>query len=641
MKVKKLLAVLLSAAMVLSLGITSVSAATTYVAAVKIGTTSKSYTSLEAAVAAANAAATKATITLKSDVIISDTLVFTRAVTFDLGKYTITNNSQGEAIRVAFTAGTATVKATTGGISSDGQPCFVIQGAGNGTIKDAVANLTVKGGTYDSGEDHEAISFDYNAPANCSLKIEKNGTVSADIIGGINLDTAVRHRPTTISSATITSSCEKTINTGKSLFEIKGKAIINSYGRYAIYAPKAPDPEVGTGTLQQVAVTITVDTATLNLYGESGIYADGGTINMSSGNTLNVLGADTKNILKTENGGTINVSHGLFYMNNGSYLFDSGVNITGGTYYLENASNVFADNTGKTISGGTFNGPSAAMAEINKHKADAGTAETYAKVAKIGENKYYGTLAEASTAATDGKTIKLIDDAEITDANIGVDGKNVTIDLNGHDVSAANATTGSINVSNSGKTGASVIFGTGDKKVTVASANTGSATITRENGKTTVTLANPGDTVTIDGITHIAGENSGSLEIDDNKKICQTDTDSGSYKSGSDTLGVIRYMFVFNESATDGKIDSYGIKYLKSDDFGSVTAANANVSAEGNYSAFQGDITEIPENETTNYYAKAFIVRDGITIWSNAVPANVNWARSFTNYQPQSSATSN
>ena len=637
MKVKKLLAVLLSAAMVLSLGITSVSAATTVA---KIGTTP--YTSLEAAVAAANAVpegSTKATITLKSNVAISDTLVFTRDVTLDLGRYTITNKSQGEAIRAAFTKGTATVKATTGGINSpNGKQCFVIRGAGNSTnVNNTAAQLKVNGGTYDSGEANEAISFDYNAPANCSLQIDKNNTKYVYIIGGINLDTAIRHRITQINNATITSSCENTINTGKSILEMTTKMVINSKGRYAIYAPKAPeDPD-------QSAVIITISNSELNLYGKSGIYADGGTINMSKGNTLNVLGADTKNILKTGNGGTINVIHGMFYMNNASYLFGSGVNITGGTYYLENASNVFEENTGKTISDGTFNGPSAAMAEINKHKADAGTAETYAKVAKIGENKYYGTLAEAFTAATDGKTIKLIDDAEITDTNIGVVANNVTLDLNGHDVSVANATTGSINVSNSGKTGASVIFGTGEnaKKVTVASANTGSATITRGNGKTTVALAKSGDTVTVDGITHIAGENSGSLEIDDNKKICQTDTDSGSYKSGSDTLGVIRYMFVFNESATDGKITSYGIKYLKSNDFGSVTTSNANVSATGNYSAFQGDITEIPANETTNYYAKAFIVRDGITIWSNAVPATVDWAKSFTNYQPQSSATSN
>ena len=86
---------LLSAAMVLSLGITSVSAAATNVATVKIGTKSKSYTSLKEAVAAANAVpegSTKATITLKSNVPISDTLVFTRDVTLDLGTYKITNN---------------------------------------------------------------------------------------------------------------------------------------------------------------------------------------------------------------------------------------------------------------------------------------------------------------------------------------------------------------------------------------------------------------------------------------------------------------------------------------------------------------------------------------------------------------------
>lgn len=420
MKGKKLLAGIISAAMVLSMGIASVSAATTVA---KIGTTS--YTSLEDAIAAA---AASATITLTSDVSIDKTLEIDKTIKLNLSAYTITNNSQGEAICV--TNGTTTVSASTGGITSpNGKQCFVIKGD---STKTTAAKLTVNGGTYDSGEANEAISFSYDAPASSQLKFGKNlvnsKAVYANIIGGINLDTNIKHSSTTISGATITSSCYNTINAGKSALTIDTKATINSKGKYAIYA--------STGS------TVDVQQVYMYLYGDSGLYADGGIIGMNhSSSELYVEGTNTKYIFSTGNGGAINLTKGVFYMNNGSYLFDNGVNITRGTFHLENASNVFADNVGKIISGGTFIGSAETIAAINEHTAEGSTITTKSVAAKIG-NTTYATLADAVEAVNKGDTIELLCDAS-GDGIVVPSGSEFTIDFGGHTYNVDGTTVGS------------------------------------------------------------------------------------------------------------------------------------------------------------------------------------------------------
>ena len=393
---------------------------------VRIGT--DSYTSLEAAI---EAASSSDTITLTSDVTIDETLVLNKKVTLDLNQYTITNNSQGEAICV--TGDSITVQASeNGGITSpNGKQCFVIKGDSD---TDTAAVLTVRGGTYDSGEANEAISFDYNAPADCMLTIKNNivnsKTVHSNIIGGINLDTAIAHKTTAITYSKITSSCERTINAGKSPFSIKTSSTINSKGTYAVYASKGSNVNV---------------CATLNFYGDCGLYADGGNIIMDSNGTyLHIRGADTQYIFDTANGGNISISRGI--------------------YYLGNTSNVFAENIGQFISGGTFYGTKETLSTVDEHIIDGSTIKKTYYTAKIGDSFY--TPKEAFNAAKDGDTITLIDDASITGSNITVDGKSVTLDLNGHTISAANTTKGNIDVTNGGKL---TLTGNG----TIKSINTG------------------------------------------------------------------------------------------------------------------------------------------------------------------------
>lgn len=467
MKFKKILSLLTAAAMTISLGITSVSAdtteaavqSTTTVAKVKIGTTAATtHTTLEDAIKAANNAPKKATVTLTSNASIDKTLVLTKEVTLDLGAYTITNNSQGEAICVAFGKGTATVKATSGGITSIGEPCFVIKGdsvayeeikaATTGTP--SAAQINVNGGKYDSGKANEAIAFSTDAPENCQLRINNNSTNGTNIFGGINLDSGTKHRSTRIygSKTVIESSCRYTINAGKSSgVEISDGATIESYGDYAIYAPQGS--------------TVTVNKAFLHIYGNRGLYADGGAIEFTtkaSNGELYAEGTNTQYIFDAANGGSVTVTGGgKYYMKNASNVFGNGVTIKRGTYYLENASNVFADNEVRTtISGGNFHGTPKTIDAV-KERIAAGsenavnTFPVATVVAKISDTKTYTTLAEAFAAAANGDTITLVDDADITAGNITVDGIGVTLNLNGHGVSAANTEAGNIDVTNGGK----------------------------------------------------------------------------------------------------------------------------------------------------------------------------------------------
>ncbi len=129
-------------------------------------------------------------------------------------------------------------------------------------------------------------------------------------------------------------------------------------------------------------------------------------------------------------------------------------------------------------------------------------------------------------------------------------------------------------------------------------------------------------------------ENSGIYLSDASTKTWQTATDSGSYTDGDDTLGMMRFMFVFGNAATDESVTEYGIKYVNSNDFTDSSAKSATVKKDGNYTAFQGDIVGIKEALESAYYAKAYIVRNGITYWSNVVSKAVDWTRNFTDYKP-------
>lgn len=104
-----------------------------------------------------------------------------------------------------------------------------------------------------------------------------------------------------------------------------------------------------------------------------------------------------------------------------------------------------------------------------------------------------------------------------------------------------------------------------------------------------------------------------------------TDTDSGSYKSGGDTLGMMRFMFKIEPTGT---VTDSGIKYINANDISkSVTATTTNGAT-----TFQGDVVKVPTDTTGTYYARAYITTDEGTFWSEPVGCSVNWNQFFTDY---------
>lgn len=104
----------------------------------------------------------------------------------------------------------------------------------------------------------------------------------------------------------------------------------------------------------------------------------------------------------------------------------------------------------------------------------------------------------------------------------------------------------------------------------------------------------------------------------------KNDTDSGYYMNKDTKYGMIRFMF----SATpSGNIKESGIKYVDASDI----TKNV-VSTSSGATAFQGDIINIPENNKGTYFAKAYIVTDKGTFWSEPVSCTVNWNQFFTDY---------
>lgn len=218
-----------------------------------------------------------------------------------------------------------------------------------------------------------------------------------------------------------------------------------------------------------------------------------GTLTITSGTYTGGL-----NVVKSEEGSTLNISGGKFELNyakgwsyNGVVLSAGTTKITGGEFIqnattpeksypqvvlamqedgytskIEITGGIFTNNksggsifhgSGKAtwdnfeVSGGTFNKSISdgycADGFIPTKNADGTYGVKEGKyVAKIGSKKYE-TLADAVRLAAKGKTIKLLDDLDISTTGLTVAAtKTVTLDLNGHALKAANTNTGNIKV---------------------------------------------------------------------------------------------------------------------------------------------------------------------------------------------------
>lgn len=111
--------------------------------------------------------------------------------------------------------------------------------------------------------------------------------------------------------------------------------------------------------------------------------------------------------------------------------------------------------------------------------------------------------------------------------------------------------------------------------------------------------------------------------------IWASDTDAGYYMDAQTKYGVIR--FLFDSGVDASKITGSGIKFAKSSDI--TQAVNASVGGGDNNSrAFYGDITQIPADDSSTYYAVAYVTTTDGTEWSEVVECKPNFNK-LINYE--------
>ncbi len=116
-----------------------------------------------------------------------------------------------------------------------------------------------------------------------------------------------------------------------------------------------------------------------------------------------------------------------------------------------------------------------------------------------------------------------------------------------------------------------------------------------------------------------------------------SDTDSGFYFDGDTKLGMVRFLFA--RTPEEGEtITKVGIKYIGNDSIDNVLADCYTKEGEALNGAFYGDVYGIAENDTTTYYAFAYVVTDKGVIISDVVACQVNWDNNYSGYQPTGGA---
>ena len=311
-----------------------------------------------------------------------------------------------------------------------------------------------------------------------TVTLTADTTEDVTITGNITLDLGTKTLTNTgAGKATLTVSKGATAT-------VKNGSIVGGASYYNI--------AVGTEVNSTANLTLENVTATAGNTGSS-MLDNWGTLTITSGTYTGGL-----NVVKSEEGSTLNISGGKFELNyaesnkyNGVILSAGTTTISGGeftqnattprwgnpqvvlamqvdgyTSKIEITSGIFTNNksggsifhgSGKAtsdnfeVSGGTFNKSISdgycADGFIPTKNADGTYGVKEGKyVAKIGSTKYE-TLDDAVRLAAKGKTIKLLDDLDISATGLTVAAtKTITLDLNGYALKAANTNTGNIKV---------------------------------------------------------------------------------------------------------------------------------------------------------------------------------------------------
>ena len=335
-------------------------------------------------------------------------------------------------------------------LAADG--AATVGGTGYATLADAIA----------AAKDGETVTL--TADTTEDVTIDKN----------ITLDLGTK----TLTGTGAASKATLTVAKGATATVKNGTVLGTANGYYTIQ-------NNGTATLEDV-------TATAGNTGSS-MIDNWGTLTIASGTYTGGL-----NVVKSEEGTTLNIDGGKFTLEyatsgytgvifaygtttiiGGEFIqnltttgrwnhpqvilagvaegYTSSVKVTGGSFTNKMSGESIFRGVGKAtsdnfeVSGGSFNKSISdgycADGFIPTKNADGTYGVKVGKyVAKIGSTKYE-TLADAVRLAAKGKTIKLLDDLDISTTGLTVAAtKTVTLDLNGYTLKAANTNTGNIQV---------------------------------------------------------------------------------------------------------------------------------------------------------------------------------------------------
>ncbi|MCD7844552.1 MAG: hypothetical protein LUG57_01580, partial [Oscillospiraceae bacterium] len=416
------------------------------------------YTTLADAVeAVTDSTETIITLTANTTVTADITISGTQKIVLDLAGYTVTMGSY-----VVSVSGSLTIQDSNSSVSvSD---TYEVTYSGGSLTATGVAVQVVSGGivTLASGKvagkyglrawgDEEGTGSAVNSTVKvtggyvyaqeCAVTVQCNGA-TAEISGGV-LETA--------DNAVVAGN--GTNGQGGTTITISGGTLIghiqtSGYVACGIYHPQS-------GTLNISGGTIYVD-------GGCGILMRGGTLSMTGGTIITTAASATgmvgdSRVVVDASGVIYDLDSGYYDVSN--VEIDLSDNVTINAASGSNAVTVVAENSTYTsgtitVSGGTYSSDVSEYIDTSSCSislSSDGTGYTVVSgitdvVAKIGEVGYT-SLAAAVAAASDGDTITLADDVDISTTGLTISsGKSITLDLNGHTIKAANTNPGCIAV---------------------------------------------------------------------------------------------------------------------------------------------------------------------------------------------------
>lgn len=459
------------------------------------------YETLQEAIGAANAGDT---VIIAKDLALTEGITVAKAITLDLGGKKLTASGCSA---VTVTGDSATVRGGTIEVSAGSDTYAVTVGASGSLSTESVtvighgaSGVLVNGGSY------VKRLTNIQATDGFGIRVVNGGSASHE--GGMvvaNYGVFVAGSGSTfnmnggdISAAGFGITGNGLAANGGTTINISGGSV-SSTDSIAVYHPQAGTLTVSGGSLSGTYGGIGIKSGTLTVTGgtiagtSGGAYVDG----ESNGNGINVSGSaiHVDSRAGYAGGMNISISGGTLSSNNG-YAIDevsgggssqiSSLSVTGGSFRAALGSIRLAPGANASVSGGSFSHEVPAeycatgfVCDGENGSYDIVRADSIVE-AQIGDTTYK-TLAEAIAAAKDGDTVVLLRSVSVDGEGIVVNGKAITLDLNGKTITG------------SGITGAAVVSAAGGSAVTVLG-NGGTVT-----GSDSPALATTGGSLVVSG----------------------------------------------------------------------------------------------------------------------------------------------